>query len=182
MTLPPKNSYVELRDGCDDVYELAWSGTRGWIRDLDVDEDGFEKVFVEWDKDHWRYDGEPDGWTYASHFKPVSSVDIPSEETLKGPELVDAQNIPHAVDAMKRGQLWDSKEMEDYIDSLTHAFDQASESDGFILVTMKVGQDPEMGQVIMYEMARGSALPTLTEIPGSAILSFISEQMRLKGH
>lgn len=186
MTNKRTDDYVELKVGCDEVYDLAWAGTRGWITARQTDEYGFDKVYIEWDTEHWRYDGEPDGWTYATHFKPVESVEPPVEEieieVPKGPELVGPDQAPNAVDSIMRGYLWEDDRMEGYIDALSNSYERASESDGFILLTMKIAHDPEMGPVVVYEMSRGSALPALTEIPASAILAFISTQMRQKGY
>lgn len=176
----PEGTYVELKDGCDEVYVLAWAGSRGTITAHDTDEHGFDRVYIEWDKDHWRYNGELDGWTFASHFEPVDPVDTAPKELPKGPDLMEAPEDPEAM-MMGAPPVWEGEHMETYIDSMMHSFDRAAESDGFVLITMKRGENEEMGPTITYEISRGSALPDLSDIPGSMILSFIGEQMRYRG-
>jgi hypothetical protein len=33
-------------------------------------------VYIEWDKKHWTYNGEPDEWTFAEHFEPVKEAQV----------------------------------------------------------------------------------------------------------
>lgn len=181
--LLPDGTYVELKAGCDEVYTLAPAGSRGTIRFAETDEYGFDKVYIEWDQEHWRFNGEPDGWTYASHFKPVSPVEPveDAKEAPDGPDLMFSSDAEVSAENYTREHIWDEEHMEDYIDSMMHSFDQAAESDGFVLITMRRVEDSDQGPMIVYEISRGSALPDLFDIPPSMILSFIGEQMRHRG-
>lgn len=58
-------------NGEDGVYPFACAGNEGWVRATKHDEVGWPLVFIEWDKDHWSYNGEKDQWTMEDHFDPV---------------------------------------------------------------------------------------------------------------
>jgi hypothetical protein len=60
---------VELAVGFDHLYNpFALVGAKGVVKDTRTME-GHPHIYIVWDKDDWRYNGMPDGWTYASHFK-----------------------------------------------------------------------------------------------------------------
>ncbi len=126
----PQHSRVALKDGADSMYQLALPNTEGWVRDHKTDDDGFEMVAIEWDQDHWRYNGEPDGWTFADHFRLIGPPDPPLHQ-LEVP--VEQITDPRPSD----------DEVEGYIDTITDAMDAASESQGFLMVTIRrvVDQD-----------------------------------------
>jgi hypothetical protein len=65
----PIDSIVELKGDVADIYARAYPGSKAIVRKGRIDEDGFSLVYVEWDKDDWRYNGQTDGWTYTNHFK-----------------------------------------------------------------------------------------------------------------
>lgn len=69
----PDNSKVRLRDGVDPSFyhDKGLPGNVGWIRYHKKDKYGFNQVFIEWDKDHWAYNGTRDGWTWEDHFEIV---------------------------------------------------------------------------------------------------------------
>jgi hypothetical protein len=71
----PLDKPIRLKPQYAGVYSLAPAGAQGYARRR-KDDEGFPLVFVEWDKDHWSYSGEPDVWTFENHFEPV-------EETTK---------------------------------------------------------------------------------------------------
>src|SRR5574338_1211558 len=74
---------VELRPEMAGVYAKATAGSVGTITGVKEDE-GFDMVYIEWDKTHWRYNGEPDGWTFESHFVPTSQTNL--FKTLEDPQ------------------------------------------------------------------------------------------------
>lgn len=129
----PLHSRVALKDGADSVYAFALPGSQGWVRDHKKDEDEFPLVFVEWDKDHWRFNNQPDGWTFASHFKIVGDPELPTDpvEALTMP-VVDLSLVPPS-----------DEQVEDYIEALTEAMDAASESEGFMILTVRRMPNPE---------------------------------------
>jgi hypothetical protein len=65
------NTRVRLREGVDPGFYNGFSrvGNEGWVRKRKLDKYGYPQVLVEWDKDHWAYNGQPDGWTWEGHFE-----------------------------------------------------------------------------------------------------------------
>lgn len=137
MTDIPLNARVALREGADSVYLQALPGTEGWVRDHKQDSDGFEMVAIEWDKEHWRYAGQQDGWTFANHFKVVGPPSQPTEENAMSDE-----ELP------KPGPSDD--QVEEYIEQITQALDSASEAEGFFMLTIKRVPNPENPNEVMY--------------------------------
>lgn len=124
------NSYVALRDIDEGVYNLTEPGQHGWVRDRLVDEFGFAKVFIEWDKSDGLYKGEPDGWTYESHFALVTE----DQNTVQGEEPCPECGGFHR-DA--------SGMIEKFLDELHAGIDAALGADGFILITVREDRDDE---------------------------------------
>lgn len=69
----PVNVRVRLRDGVDPGLYGGFSrvGNEGWIRKRRRDKYGYPQVFLEWDKDHWAYNGQQDCWTWEGQFEAV---------------------------------------------------------------------------------------------------------------
>lgn len=86
------NARVRLRDGIDPEFYNGFgrAGNEGWIRKRRLDKHGYPQVLIQWDKDHWSYNGQEDGWTWEGHFESVGdetmSQPTPPEEN---PELED---------------------------------------------------------------------------------------------
>jgi hypothetical protein len=64
---------VKLREGVDPGLYNGFSrvGNEGWIRKRKRDRYGYPQVLIEWDKDHWAYNGQEDGWTWEGQFEAV---------------------------------------------------------------------------------------------------------------
>jgi hypothetical protein len=77
------NSVVELTTEAESLYQKASAPARAIVKQTQIDEYGFDKVYVEWDRDHWRHNGESDKWAYASHFN-VVKYPIPEDEDEEG--------------------------------------------------------------------------------------------------
>lgn len=65
------NTRVRLREGVDPAFFNGYSrvGNEGWIRRRKRDRYGYPEVLVEWDRDHWAYNGQPDCWTMEGQFE-----------------------------------------------------------------------------------------------------------------
>ena len=166
---------VELLPGREDLYQYAIVGSRGTILATRTDSYGYEKVLVEWDKDHWRYNGEPDGWTYASHFreiKPEAVIDIPAEE-LMAEEIFDSP-----VPSLPPIHTDREEDMAQYIESIGAAFEGAAESDAFYLITMKKVIDPMGQEGIMIDMKYAAANDELSGVPDSELFRFVEQEIR----
>ena len=142
----PLHARVALRPGADTVYLAAVAGTEGWVRDHKVDSDGFEMVKIEWDKDHWRYNGQPDGWTYAEHFKEIGPPAAPSPEPTP-----PVEKVPEPQDEViaKLPEQSDD-EVESYIDELSEAMEAASEGEAFMMITVRKAPHPENPGEMVY--------------------------------
>jgi hypothetical protein len=110
---------IALKDQFDQLYSRAFLGSEGTILDINEDYDGFLMIYVSWDQEHWRYNGEPDGWTYASHFDVIAP---PSKDL---------------IDLPKKEDIEDFDQIDGYIDELASATDSASEGEGFILISVR---------------------------------------------
>lgn len=132
MTDFAPNTKVELLPGCDEVYRYAVAGSRGTIRKVKEDEFGFPLVYIEWDKTHWRYNNEPDGWTFASHFKTIEEDDPVAEQIAKAQKRRDDERCEHCG-AEHSAEV---REAEKYLDAVQSAMYSAVSSDGFLLITL----------------------------------------------
>jgi hypothetical protein len=67
---------VRIKDHVDPlIYNgMTTIGNEAWIRDIKVDRWQSPMVVIEWDKNHWSYNGAPDGLTFAEHFEKVKQV------------------------------------------------------------------------------------------------------------
>lgn len=141
----PLHSRVALKPGADSVYQLAVAGTEGWVRDHKVDDAGFDMVKVEWDKDHWRYNGQPDGWTFAEHFKIIGP---PAEPKPK--ELDIEVTFEQKEDEIAQLSDVSDDEIEQYIDQLSEATEAASEGEAFLTITIRKMPNPENPNETIY--------------------------------
>lgn len=103
-TLKPKQR-VKLRDGYDECYNIARSGAVGFVVDVMKDPMGYPCALIKWDKNHWTYDGESDGWAYQSHFEPVKDVmSDKSNDPLEIIKGVDPELLAQVVRAIQAAQ------------------------------------------------------------------------------
>jgi len=81
----PINSRVRLRDGIDPALYKGFSctGNEGWVRNHRADEHGYPQVLIEWDHDHWSYNGAQNCWTWEEHFDIVEGADMPEKDPDK---------------------------------------------------------------------------------------------------
>lgn len=69
---------VRLKHDVAELYRRAFGGSEGFVRGRKKDSVGFPMILVEWDKDHWTYNGEEDMWTFEEHFEAVEELTMPS--------------------------------------------------------------------------------------------------------
>lgn len=118
---------VALDAGYSEVYKSAPTGAQASVRDKTVDEDGFELIFVKWDREDEKHD-EQDGWTFANHF-------ILLENDIKLITRVETE------DEREIKRLEREKE---FVESLGVAFDTAVTAHAFFMIAVKE-DDSEMG-------------------------------------
>lgn len=102
------NARVKLRDGVSPNFYGGFGlpGHEGWIREHREEKYGYPQVLIEWDKDHWAYNGQPDGWTWEGHFELVEEQVMGQDkqdiqEALRGLALRFADDIASAIDGEK---------------------------------------------------------------------------------
>lgn len=157
---------VQLLPGREEVYPRALAGSQGSVFAVKEDEYGFHQVYVHWDKNHWRYNGEEDCWTFADHFEVIG--DAPTNELEVEPFEIPV--VPEEFDSDQR--------MQEYLEMLMVAFEKASESHGFYLITMKRDMDPEIGEMFVVDVLQGTSDPALKDIPASELFHFVEQEMR----
>jgi hypothetical protein len=62
---------VRVKDSVTHMYQYARVHNEGFVRGLEYDTLGYPLILIEWDRDHWAYSGEDDGWTDEAHFELV---------------------------------------------------------------------------------------------------------------
>lgn len=138
-------SRVALKPEVEKVYRSALPGNEGWIRDHKHDSAGFRLVYIEWDKEHWRYNGQIDGWTFEDHFKVIKAQDKLPE--LEVPEEEEDEKL------LTDPRAGDDEDIAEYIDTMSEAFEAASMSQGFFMICVKKSQNPDgSGEILMPEM------------------------------
>lgn len=153
MSEIPVHSRVALKDGADSVYLFALAGTEGWVRDHKLDEHGYELVKIEWDKDHWRYNGQSDGWTYKNHFKIIGPPNFPKEQTEAIEESELEATLADELESIGDIDLESSPsddQLAVYVDTLTEATEAASESEAFLMIAVRRVPNPENPRETMF--------------------------------
>lgn len=160
---------VELLPGREEVYDRVFPASRGVVSGHRKDKYGYELVYIIWDKDHWRYNGEEDIWTLATHFRPVQDGE---ERELIGPEIHEVPAAPPIVMDEDR-----QEEMDSYMDALQIAAEKASESGAFFFICVN---DKGEGQKAI-EVVYGIGDPDLKDISIADILAYAEREMRRRG-
>jgi hypothetical protein len=137
------NSRVRIKDSVTHMYQNARAYGEAVVTRHKHDEFGYPLIFVEWDKDHWAYSGEKDGWTLEAHFDPLED----DEEMENSDELVKAladlvakfqeKEEPEVKELAK-----DPKDPRDdrgmtYDQVLNDAMDDARDAEAFIVLVAK---------------------------------------------
>lgn len=147
------NQRVKLKSqGEDSVYEKAMAGSVGTIRSLDFDNVDFPMVYIEWDKNHWAYNGEGDMWTYENHFE----EDRDQMNDNSGRDEQDPSGDSNFVEflAQKLGVSVEEAELDfhdqvnglgreedkSYSDNLMDAFDACDGAEAFIAISVNKNQ------------------------------------------
>lgn len=141
-----RDQRVKLKDGFDAMYQVARSGAQGIVKEVEYDPYGFPCALVQWDTDHWTYEGEQDGWTFQSHFELVKDSSMTEE-----PDAELMRRLYHAVKAeIEAEQDKQSGFDERYPEAraaAVEALDSGTES--FIIITVKRGLNPEDGSITL---------------------------------
>lgn len=133
-TLKPKQ-IVRLKDGFDDMYDWARVGAQGRVKDVTFESQGYPLAYIEWDKDHWTYEGQEDGWFFQSHFKVVEDSTVNEE--------IDPKLLAQIVKAIKAAQGEDTAAPEpeedkqaEYVKAIELAKSELEDTEAFALITV----------------------------------------------
>lgn len=145
MEVPPLGALVELRPGLERFYNGAKHGWRGMVKDHKVD-DGFDLIYVEWDRSYWRFDpssSQKDGWSYPAHFDVVGQKSATPEQ-FAAEMVAEAANQP-AEDEDTCPTCGLPHTAEDrhatYLQVLSEAANEAAEGEGFALFFVQRERD-----------------------------------------
>jgi len=125
-------------EGQDNLYAWAFPGSEGWVRDAQLDDMGYPMIYVEWDKNHWTYNGEANRWTFESHFELV-------EENMeeKKPEEFDdlLKQFQEFLIAKKKADEPEPEpargdSLSEYKERLGRAIEVAKAADSFLIITV----------------------------------------------
>lgn len=153
--LTKKDQRIRLKsDGQDRIYEYATAGSEGWARKHKFDDMGYPMILVEWDRDHWTYNGEPDRWALEAHFDPIQEKTM--EEKPKMPkELADAMSAflenwmsehqpqEEKPEEKKSHDILGTSSKEEFDTALKKAVEYAEDADSFILIAVKREELPD---------------------------------------
>lgn len=167
-----KNQRVRLLGAPSNLYPLAAVGSEGWIRNLNHDNFGYPIVFIEWDKDHWTYNGEHDEWTLEDHFEAIEKETMRNHDPRERANDILEQLLSEAsaaepakeskgrnmIRAFMESVQWPPRDK--LAETLSKAALQAADDESFLLIT--IHKDEE-----------GNLIPTMASCfctPESAIL------------
>jgi hypothetical protein len=151
-------SLVKLKGDFAELYNRACVGSRGIVRFAKTDRDGFPMVFIEWDKDDWRYNGQDDNWTFASHFDLVKA---PAKEIKPRGIKIDERQL--------------DSQIGEYIQEIENAFEEVGDSEGFMVLSVHRMRNPEDPGTIKFVPHIHAAF--MTEEAHASLSVFLAETL-----
>jgi hypothetical protein len=138
----PVNSKVKLKDTVDgSLYGgLACSGNQGWVRRRRRDDKfGYPQVFMEWDKNHWAFNGLEDCWTYESHFDIVEkSMEKTKEELIQEAANTFASSISQLFSGKTEEVGEEIEEPDnDHAAKVRRAFEVVADNDAILIIALQ---------------------------------------------
>lgn len=138
------NSRVRIKDSVTHMYRSARAYGEGTVKATRHDDLGYPLIFVEWDKDHWAYSGEADGWTLEAHFDLVGEEKMDEKDLAKA--LADLVK-KFGLDGVKEDKVEEKKGMT-YDQVLNRAIDDALDGEAFIVLVAKPESYDESGLIV----------------------------------
>lgn len=174
----PNNARVKLRDGIGPEFYNGFglAGNEGWIRKHDDEGFGIIRVYIEWDKDHWAYNGAPDKWTWEEHFDIVedamsdknnskqeqlntllgafgdSLLEIFGEGEASDPEIPEAPNSLEEI------------EEPSYEDILKAAFTATVDAEAFFVIAMRKNDEERSIFPLVYHASRTPSASLIAQL------------------
>ena len=124
------------------MYQFARVFNEGIVRARRHDDLGYPLIFIEWDKDHWAYSGEEDGWTLEAHFDLVEEDMQDKNDNDKLNDLLavlstlvkDFQVGEPSSDPSADDRDDDGDDGATFDEVLNAAIDDARDSEAFIII------------------------------------------------
>jgi hypothetical protein len=90
---------VRIRNEVDPALYMGMStiGNEGVIKHVRLDRFDLPQVYIEWDKNHWTYNGAPDCWTFEDHFDILETMS--SDKSSKKDIAALLAQLQDALDA-----------------------------------------------------------------------------------
>lgn len=155
----PDSGRVALRGDRTELYALAKAGAEGWIRAQRYDpldpSGNIRMVYVEWDKDHWAYNEQPDTWAFEDHYELANERVDETSTSDDNDDIRDALrlimgHLGMGEETPPQGDLHEAEaddgldSQEQYMETLKEAIGVASGGEAFLIVT--VGRDVSGGR------------------------------------
>lgn len=117
-------------------------------------------VYVEWDQEHWTYNGEKDQWTFEDHFEPVEEDMAEKKEeqaeALRAFAKAFGVDLDGSSEEVKSEPEEPSNEESDgypdserYLKTLEAAMAAAKNAQGFLIITLSQQNHPELNIPVM---------------------------------
>lgn len=173
------NTRVKLRGDVDPSFYNGFSrtGNEGWIRKRKRDRYGYPQVFIQWDKNHWAYNGQEDAWTWEGQFEAVEEnvmAETPEEPSNTEEQIRDiTENFVSSIfSALGQQQASISEEPEQSAEDNNQAeeaaqweslVNEASEaivnSPGYLVIALEYAKAPESPPMILPRVFQASIKP-----------------------
>lgn len=140
------NSRVRLKDVHPSFYEgYGCVGSEGVVKARKLDEFGYAHIYVEWDKNHWAYNGTPDTWTWENHFEKVENMNDDSNDmkrTIAEAMAEVAQKILGGNESEPEDPDVAPDEDHERSTALTKAAEILQNGESFMVITVSREPDP----------------------------------------
>lgn len=153
------------------MYPAARDLNEGWVRNRKRDEFGYPAIYVEWDRDHWAYSGEEDGWTMEAHFDKVEESMQNEEGNLPAPDEPIFQALIKAIKEelqkdnednidKTQGEPESVEDRSEYEAAVEEAMQAAHDGIGFVIVvanSMAIDKDEVIVPTVLSYSTRPDA-------------------------
>jgi hypothetical protein len=188
----PIGTRVRLRDGVDPSLYNGFSrvGNEGTVVKRKFDKYKYPQVYIEFDKNHWAYNGTEDGWTWQGHWEAVEENDMADEQKNNQESLEDTVRgitesfVKALFGAMNPGgqsklplsddipdTADDSNKWEDLV---TEASESIAKSPAYLLIALEYAETPNAPPMIVPRVFHGALEPEYALIVQSQLAHIVA--------
>ena len=135
------NGRVRIKSDMTHMYRNARAYNEAIVRAQAHDDMGYPLIYVEWDRNHWAYSGEDDGWAIEAHFDPVEE-DMPEDKDLLKALAALVQNFQGEEKAEEKSEPEPEKDDQGYEETLKQAVSEAYKADAFVILVASPEESP----------------------------------------